>query len=324
MVITDTRLKHLISVAQYKHFGLAAAALGISQPALTKSIQGLETALGVKLLDRERNGTVLTPFGELVLEHGRDLLHGQNELLRRIRQLANLDAGLVKAILGPFPSVVSGYPAAGRLLARHPGLALSLQINNWRGVWKAVIDEQVDFGMAELNELETDSRFGLEPLPQHTGRLFCRPGHPLLNRQNRQPADVFAYPWASTRLPARVTNSFPGETGTAGHFDSLSGDFVPSVEINVPMALACFTTGTDVLVLTSLAMVEQELAARTLVPIPGVAFSSGYGFLWPSSRSISPAALAYMAEIRAVEAEFAQREAHLASVYQDQIAPSRG
>ena len=67
MVITETRLTHLLSVVRHGHFGLAAASLGISQPALSKSIQGLEAALGVKLLDRQRDRVVPTSFGELVM-----------------------------------------------------------------------------------------------------------------------------------------------------------------------------------------------------------------------------------------------------------------
>ena len=47
MIITDTRLKHLLSVAEHGHFGLAAESLKISQPSLSKSIQSLEAALGV-------------------------------------------------------------------------------------------------------------------------------------------------------------------------------------------------------------------------------------------------------------------------------------
>ena len=53
-MITQRRLRHLLLLVEYGHFGRAAAALNISQPALTKSIQALEAELGVLLLDRRR------------------------------------------------------------------------------------------------------------------------------------------------------------------------------------------------------------------------------------------------------------------------------
>ncbi len=74
-MITQRRLRHLLSLVEYGHFGRTAAALHISQPALTKSIQALEAELGVTLLDRRRGSLVLTAFGELVVQRSQTLLH---------------------------------------------------------------------------------------------------------------------------------------------------------------------------------------------------------------------------------------------------------
>jgi DNA-binding transcriptional LysR family regulator len=317
MIISETRLKHLLSLSKHRHFGLAAASLRISQPALSKSIQGLEAVLGVKLLDRDRSGVVLTRFGELVLQHGDKLLHRQEEMLREIRLLANLDVGTIRAMLGPYPSLVSGYPAAGRLLARHPRLRLSLQVQAWRDVINSVMEEQADFGVAELSDWETDPRLEGEILGQHCGRAFCRPGHPILNKGPQSFTQLSAYPWATTRIPGRVANRFPREPSPAGRIDPLNGDFVPAIELTVPMNLAMFTTDTDVLAFASLAFLEAELAAGILVPVPGFTFETRYGFVHLKTRSLAPAALAYMAEIRAVEAEFVKREQQLAVRYKD-------
>ena len=316
MVITETRLTHLLSVVRHGHFGLAAASLGISQPALSKSIQGLEAALGVKLLDRQRDRVVPTSFGELVMQQGTDMLSSQKKLLANLRSLNDLDAGLVKARFGPYPSVISGYPAAGRLLAKHPKIQLFLQVRDWREVLDAVIEGRVDFGVAEQNELETDTRFEFEVLGTHAGRLLCDPEHPILRQPSITLADALQYPWASGgRFPARLSGMFPRKPCPAGHIDPLNGDFVPSVQIDMITNLSDFTSGKNVLVLASLGLVEQELAAGTMVPLPGLTMHARYGFLRLKTHSLSPAALALIAEIRAVEAEFVQREAQLAAIY---------
>ena len=315
MVITETRLTHLISVVRHGHFGMAAASLDISQPALSKSIQGLEATLGVKLLDRQRDRVVPTTYGEVVMHHGTGMLNSQKEMLANLRSLNDLDAGLLKVIFGTYPSVISGYPAAGRLLAKHPRIQLSLEVRDWREVLDAVIESRVDFGLAEQNELETDTRFQFEILGTHRGRLFCHPEHSILRQPRITLADALQYPWASSRLPARLSSMLPRQSCPAGHIDPLNGDFVPSVQIDVPINLSGFTRGKDTLALATLALVEQELAAGTMVPLPDLVFPARYGFLRLKTHSLSPAAQAFIAEIRAVEAEFLQREEQLAAIY---------
>jgi len=315
MIITDTRLKHLLSVAEHGHFGLAAESLNISQPSLSKSIQGLEAALGVKLLDRQRAGVVLTVFGEQALAHGKALLHGQREMQREINLLANLDIGLAQVKLGPYPSIISGYAAAGRLIANHPNIRLSLDVVAWRKVFPEVLEERADFGIGEMSILEGDPRFETEALGPHSARFFCRPDHPILNKGPRSLEDMAAYPWVGSRLPPRIASSFPSGDFPAGRIDPITGDFVPAIQINIPLSLGSFLPGTNVLAFASLALVESELAAGTAVPVPGFTFPSAYGFGYLKMRSLSPVALAYMAEIRAVEAEFTKREEKLTAIY---------
>lgn len=321
VIITDTRLAHLLSVVHHRNFGLAAAALGISQPALSKSIQGLEAALGVQLLDRERGGVVATVFGEMVMQQGGEILRKQAEMLRSVRMLDNLETGSVKAKFGPYPSVISGYSAAARLLKKYPGLRVSLQVTGWREVLSSVIAGQVDFGIAELNEWKTDTRLEVEVLAQHTGRLFCHPEHPLRRQPQIALADALQYPWAGTRFPPRIADLFPREPCAAGQIDPFNGDFVPSVNYDVPMHLDSFAAGGSVLVFASLALVEPAIKAQTLVPLPGLEVNGRYGLLRLKSHSLSPATLAFIAEIRAVEAEFSQREQYLEQLYRELITP---
>ena len=72
--MTPRRLRQFLALIEHAHFGRAAKALGVSQPALSKSIQLLENELGVTLFDRRTEGIVLTAFGQLLREKSRRLL----------------------------------------------------------------------------------------------------------------------------------------------------------------------------------------------------------------------------------------------------------
>ena len=65
--IDPRQLANLLAVAQYGSFNRAAAARGLSQPALSGSIALLERRLGVTVLDRSRSGSTLNEFGRILV-----------------------------------------------------------------------------------------------------------------------------------------------------------------------------------------------------------------------------------------------------------------
>lgn len=313
-MITQRRLRHLLTLVRYAHFGQAAAALNISQPALTKSIQALEAELGVTLLDRKRGAVTLTAFGELVVRRGRALLSAEEDMLHEITLLAGLEIGSLRVALGPYPSIISGYPALARLLAQRPKISIAVHVAGWRDVVRQVTARDVDLGLAELGGLLADDQFETTLVGEHRGHLFCRPGHPALKRGPVELAGLLEFPWVASRLPSRIAANLPQSVCGAGWIDMLNGDFVPAIEIDVPFDLAELLAGSDALALATLAMMEQDLEAGSvaLVPTRGIEFRTAYGFIYLKDRSLTPAALAYMQEVLAVEADVVQREAALA------------
>ena len=309
-MITQRRLRHLLLLVEYGHFGRAAAALNISQPALTKSIQALEAELGVMLLDRKRGAVTLTAFGELVVLRSRALLSAEEDMLHEIKLLSGLEVGSLRVALGPYPSIVTGYPALARLLARRPKISIAVHVAGWRDVVRQVIAREVDLGLAELGDLPADDQFETILVGQHHGRFFCRPGHPILQQGPVGLASLLEFPWLASRLPPRVAANLPKVACKAGRIDPFNGDFVPAIEIDVPFALAGLIAGNDALALAA--------GSVALVPMAGIELRAGYGFIYLRNRSLTPAALAYMQEILAVEEDIVQRESALSRRYDKQ------
>ena len=123
-------LRHLclfLAVAEKEHFGRAAEALGISQPPLTEHIKVLEYALKVKLFERSRQGTRLTPEGRAILpvvqkfaEHMQQLERAVYEALQG--QYATLTIGAItQALTDVLPAFLE------RLKTQFPQLTVSIK-----------------------------------------------------------------------------------------------------------------------------------------------------------------------------------------------------
>jgi DNA-binding transcriptional LysR family regulator len=324
-MITPLRLRHAASLAEHGSFRRAAMTLRISQPALSKSVQALESALGVRLFERRRDGVIPTEFGRLVLEHSRGLVQAESELLRQIQLLAGLEAGELKIAFGPLPGALSVYPAAGALLARHPNLRLSLQSVSWREVIHAVVEKEVDLGIAEISGARQDDSLQTELVGEHRAYFLCRAGHPILRNSRVTLAELVGYPWTTTRLPLRMAETLPLATGRAGAIDKLTGDFVPAVDVWSASNVGELIEQSEVLALAPLSLLERQLVSGTVVVVPGggIDLRSRYGFVYLRSRPLSPAAKVYMAEIRAHEKLVTRHEALLATTYAPARRPAR-
>ena len=97
------------------HFGRAAAALNLSQSALSVQIKNLEDALQVSFFIRDRRSVSLTRAGGIFLEEARRLLHGMETAERTLRRAQAGEVGVIRigfvnaATLGVLPKIVGHY-----------------------------------------------------------------------------------------------------------------------------------------------------------------------------------------------------------------------
>ena len=118
--ITLRQLRYFDALIRHGHFGRAAEACAISQPALSMQIKELEEALGGALLERSARKVALTKFGEELAQRVRDILHSVDELgdfarASRARLTGRLRIGMIPTI-APYllPTVM------GNLTRTHP------------------------------------------------------------------------------------------------------------------------------------------------------------------------------------------------------------
>ncbi|WP_225914447.1 LysR substrate-binding domain-containing protein [Pseudomonas atacamensis] len=148
--------------------------------------------------------------------------------------------------------------------------------------------------------------------------MFCRPEHPLHSKRSVSLAKTLDFPWVASRIPLRLaTQVLPAALGSAGAYDPVTGDFVPAIEIDVPMQIAQFLENSNALAVGTLSTFEQELLAGAVIPLPlhDPALYTRYGFIHLKERSLPPAVKANMQEVRTLEIEIRQKEHQLAKNY---------
>ena len=125
--ITLRQLRYFDALAGQSHFGHAAAACGISQPALSMQMQELEEALGAMLIERGARQARLTKFGEEAVLRVRDILRSVDELrdfarASRNRLTGRLHIGMIPTI-APYllPEVI------GQLTRMHPEIDIHVR-----------------------------------------------------------------------------------------------------------------------------------------------------------------------------------------------------
>jgi len=100
---TLRQLRHLVALADHRHFGRAAQATFVTQSAFSASIKELETILGAPLVDRTHRSVVLTPLGHEVVERGRRLLADAEDLAQLAHAAREPLSGALR--LGIIPTV---------------------------------------------------------------------------------------------------------------------------------------------------------------------------------------------------------------------------
>lgn len=103
MHVTFKQLRYFDALARELHFGRAADACAITQPALSMQIHELESSLGLALVERTRTGIKLTPKGEEIANRAQRLLNDVRDLIDYAKQSAGLLSGTLR--LGVIPSV---------------------------------------------------------------------------------------------------------------------------------------------------------------------------------------------------------------------------
>src|SRR5438874_2378179 len=148
--VTLRQLRYFDALARHGHFGRAAEACAISQPALSMQIKELEDTLGGMLLERSARQVALTRFGEDFARRARDILRSVDELgdfagASRDRLAGRLRIGMIPTI-APYllPKVIEN------LARMHPELDIHVRETLTPKLIKEVVEGRLDTAIVAL------------------------------------------------------------------------------------------------------------------------------------------------------------------------------
>jgi DNA-binding transcriptional LysR family regulator len=193
------QLRHVVALVEHRSLVRAAKALGISQPALSKSLRRLEAYLGVKLFERTARGVLATEFGREFAQHARAIAVEVSEAERAVGAIRDGREGRI--VIGSAPSVIASVLpiATARLLKGRNDLKLTVIGGLHDRLFEWLRAGEIDVVISNLVEQPDESDLVQETLFADRVVVACRPGHPLLERRNPPKKEIERYRWI---LPA--------------------------------------------------------------------------------------------------------------------------
>jgi DNA-binding transcriptional LysR family regulator len=172
-------LQHFLAIADQGSLRAAAAVLGLSQPAVSKSLRALEAALGAPLISRNARGSALTPYGELLYSRARLIGNELERVTEEIQQLAGHSEGQVTLGASAMPSLLLVPQAVERFRARHKNARLDLIGGMPSVLLPRLLDGSLDFVIGPRPAQAVSDQLASEWLLRIPSAIVVRRGHPL-------------------------------------------------------------------------------------------------------------------------------------------------
>lgn len=285
MKIDVLGVQAFVALAEQGSFRKAAASLFITQTALTRRLQNLETFLGVKLVERTTRSLALTGLGANFLPQARRLLAELQSSLQEIRETGRAMRGNVTLACVPtvgvqyLPRVIQAYAA------RHPDNRIRVLDHSTDGVEQAVLRREAEFGIGITGQHH----------PELTSRvllhdrfvLVCRDDHPLATRQRLRWSDLREH---TLILPGPGSSNRPLLDESLADFGSLLKSHYEVQRSSTAVGLVA--AGVGAAVVPSLALQAGTYPSLRVLSLHEPVVTRGFVLLLRKSGSLSPAAQA--------------------------------
>lgn len=291
-------LRAFIAVAELASFRAAAEAIHLSQPALSRRIDKLEGALGVRLFDRDTRNVELTAVGRDFARKARSLLDELEEMLLGVRDVAANRWGQVT--LACIPSTAHYFlpSVLGQYHRRFPRIRVRVIDEGANEVLSAVAHGEAELGLDITGSDEPTLEF--EPLLTEAFVAACPRDHPLARRNTVTWAELGRYDFMT--VDKASGNRLVMDLALASKRDRPQACFETR---HVSTLVAFVEAGLGVAAVPALSMPRKGHAALVSVRIVEPEVTRTVGLIKRRGRSLSPAAEHLYDLLRAVAGDVA-------------------
>lgn len=216
-------LTHLVTLSRRLNYARAADDLGISQSALTRSIQALERQLGMRLFDRDRGGVALTPQGALAVERCAVLLADAEDVERHLVLAAGARAGRVRFGMAPLPASALLPAVVSERLGIASEVTHEVMVRDSDALWELLVSGEIEFFVTNEGFSFDGPRPRVDVLGHFPIGGIVRAGHPLLFDQSSDARfPVLRSSWTGLALPQSIQRRMLGSPNVIEDFGALA------------------------------------------------------------------------------------------------------
>jgi DNA-binding transcriptional LysR family regulator len=276
-------LRAFVAASDHGSFRAAAEVLCISQSALSRRIEKLEGALGLRLFERTTRRLELTTAGRSFVHKARHVLNELESALLGTRDLADRMSGevtiaCVPSAVGYFlPRVIKTYHD------EYPRIRLRIRDETSAEILTTVARSEADFGLTYIGTQEPDVEF--EPLIEDPFVLACSREHPLARKRKVRWAELADYDYVTVAQGSGnrmlIDQALANTAALPRWFCEVQ---------HVPALVSLAEAGIGVGVVPKLGMPHLSHATLVSVPLVEPSISRTLGLIKRRGRALSAAA----------------------------------
>jgi len=181
------------ALVTFRSFKAAAEAIHLSQPALSRRIEKLETSLGVRLFERTTRRVSLTMAGRSFAPRAQQILNDLESAIADVGEANPNRTGLVTVACVPSAAYYFMPRVIAQFQLHYPRVRIKLIDSSAGNVYDAVISGQADFGLSFTGAPQPDVRF--LPLVDEAYVAVCPRDHPLAGRKSLSWREFYSWPY---------------------------------------------------------------------------------------------------------------------------------
>lgn len=205
MKLSETHLIQLSAVVDAGSVSKGAEALGLSQPALSRTIAQLEARIGKPLFIRGKRPLEATALGVRLAAHGRRILSESRRASEVVQSLLRGTRGLVRVGGVPFFMDAMISRMVAEFQNTQPDVTFEQSYGNLTEIAQGLRSDQLDLGIVPLGTAGVPDGLEFQPILAARNVVACRIGHPLLRAKRLSMAEVAQFPWIAP--PARFATA---------------------------------------------------------------------------------------------------------------------